>query len=246
MNKIHTQLHRFHTQFKKECGAVPIIEATFLFPVVLVVLAFLLYIAFYIMQGVLIYNYTQQAAVAASREVSLPGYEVLYDVTGGLQTSADFAAAPEDAGSVNGVMEVHEPYRYWNPGVLSQSKKNTVGNDLQSLLGATSLLTGNSPDCKIGAKNHVLTQKITVQVEKKVDAMPVLEMIGVTGALDMNISTTAVVSDPAEFIRNTDMIFDLANYVFNDLKIGDSNQSIGARIGAFTDRIKHAVGITGK
>lgn len=60
---------------KDEKGAVPIVEATFIFPIVFFCMFFLIYIGMYILQSVLIYTQTQKVASIVSKSMAVTGYE---------------------------------------------------------------------------------------------------------------------------------------------------------------------------
>ena len=66
-------------KMKSENGAASIIEMTLIFPLVIMILIFLIYLGAYIYDNVTIYNNSQMIAVAVSREVQVPGYEKFYE-----------------------------------------------------------------------------------------------------------------------------------------------------------------------
>ncbi|MCL1791806.1 MAG: pilus assembly protein [Peptococcaceae bacterium] len=228
------------TQLKKEHGAVQVVEAAYIFPLVFLVLAFLIYLAFYIMQGILIYSYAQQTAVAASRTVSLPGYKNLYP-TGSLSTKIDFAPVsdPTELGRVNALMQVHEPYRYFNPGVITGDSRNFTQDGLKNLINQTSLLSGSSLDCDVTGSNLILTQRVNVSVTKKIATPPFFQASGLNSAMDINISATAVVGDTAEFMRNTDMVFELKDYALDNIHI--NGESLNEQITKYKEKLNHAL-----
>lgn len=54
---------------------MPIVEATFIFPIVFFCMFFLIYIGMYILQSVLIYTQTQKVASIVSKSMAVTGYE---------------------------------------------------------------------------------------------------------------------------------------------------------------------------
>lgn len=223
---------------KDESGASSIIEMTLIFPLVLFVMGFLIYMGSYIMQGVTIYNNAQRIAVAASREAGLPGYLKLYG-SAGVMGKADFNVAEDvvpDRGVINEFMAEHDPYRYWGNGFLDESDESSLEESLERLVASSSFLAPSTVTCEIDTENNILNQLVKVNVVKYIAAPQFVRTLGVTDNIDINITVTAVVSDPAEFVRNTDMVFDLVDYLMNDLKIGSSNQTINERIAIYKQK----------
>lgn len=214
-------------KLKSEDGASQVVEMTLVFPIVLMVMAFLIYLGSYVMQSIVIYNDAQRVAVAAAREAGLPGYSQLYQGTG-VTTKADFnwPVGMEPARKlVNAMMEQHEPYRYVGNGFLNQSEKNTLETNLENLIGNSSFLAASSVDCTITTANNLLSQQVQVHVIKHISTPSFLKYFGIMDDISIDLTATAIVGDPAEFVRNTDMVFDMVDYVFKNLKIGGSTLS---------------------
>lgn len=62
----------------RECGAATIIEMTLIFPLVLVTVVTLFVAGLYILHSVTAYSAAQSIAVAAAREIQMPGYTEFY------------------------------------------------------------------------------------------------------------------------------------------------------------------------
>lgn len=225
-------------RIKKEDGAGMIIEMTLIFPLVVLVLGFLIYLGSYVMQGVSIYNDAQRIAVLASREAGLPGYDYFYE-DAGVTTKADFNWAEGSAPSislVNLFMNEHDPYRYWTSNMLDESEKGTLESMLEQLVSKNSFLSSTTVDCTITTSNYVLSQQVQVRIVKYINPPKFIQALGLASDVNIDVTATAVVGDPAEFVRNTDLVFDLADYVLNDMKIGSKNQSIGERIAIYEQK----------
>lgn len=223
---------------RNDTGAAQVIEMTLIFPLVLMVLGFLIFMGSYIMQGVEIYNDAQRIAVAASREVGAPGYSKLYG-TQGVTSYADFNWADgtqPDIALINEMMKEHKPYRYWGNELLSRDKKTSLENNLERLVRNSSFLAPSYVDCNIVPINNYLNQQVQVTVVKTVATPQFIRVLGLTNALDIKVTATAVVGDPAEFIRNTDMVFDMTEYLFDNLKIGKSNQTVNEKIAIYKQK----------
>lgn len=200
-------------KFKKDdTGASSVIEMTLIFPLVLFVMGFLIYMGSYVMQSVTIYNDAQRIAVAASREAGIPGYENLYQGAG-VTSKADFNWPDNSAPAIdviNALMSEHDPYRYWGSGFLDSSEISTLEINLERLVADNSFLASSNVDCTITTSNNILSQQVQVRVIKYISAPQLFQVLGLADNISIDVTATAVVGDPAEFIRNTDMVFDMS------------------------------------
>jgi len=229
----------------EEAGAATIIEMTLIFPLVLLVMTFLLYTGFYIMQSVVLYNDAQRIAMAAAREAAIPGYSHLYQDKG-VTSVADFEQTPPtDRASIGTVMKVHRLYRYWGNGFLPNEDKRRLEENMVKLAQDSAFVVGGDVRCTITPSNHFLNQQIQVRVVKEIEVPDLLEAIGVADDLNIDVTATAVVSDPAEFIRNSNMVFDLAEYAFNNLKIGKDGQTMSQKVTIYKQKFTDVAGKLG-
>ena len=225
-------------KIKNDTGASPIIEMTLIFPLVLFVMGFLIYMGSYVMQSVTIYNDAQRIAVAASREAGIPGYKNLYEGTG-VTSKADFNWPDNSAPAIkviNALMREHKPYRYWGNRFLDSSEKSALENNLERLVANTSFLASSNVDCTITTTNNILSQQVQVRVVKYISAPRLFQALGLANTISIDVTATAVVGDPAEFIRNTDMVFDLTEYMMGNVKFGSSGQTINERIAIYKQK----------
>lgn len=226
-------------QFTREdSGAAQVIEMTLIFPLVLFVMGFLIYLGSYVLQCVIIYNDAQRIAVAASREAAIPGYEKLYEGLG-VTSRADFNWPDNSAPNIeiiNALMKEHAPYRYWSTKFLTSSEKSTLEENLERLVAQNSFLAPSDVECTITTSNNILNQKVQVRVIKYISAPRIMQILGLTDNINIDVTATAVVGDPAEFIRNTNMVFDLTDYLLDNLKIGKDGQTVNEKIAMYKQK----------
>ena len=99
-------------KWNSESGSAQIIEMTLIFPIVLFVLGFLIYVGSYVLQSTAMYTEAQKIAVIAAREGQMPGYENFFAGTG-ITTKTDFDWSDgymPGKDIINEVMKVHDPY----------------------------------------------------------------------------------------------------------------------------------------
>ena len=224
--------------FTDEKGSVQVIEMTLLFPFALLCIFFLIYLCVYILQGISIYNAAQRIAVAAARETSFPGYGQLYGGQG-VTARTDFnweEGYALETNVINKIMEEHNPYRYWGNNFLGEGKKEILERNLEKMINDSSFLTSSNVDCTITTTNNILNQQVEVHVVKYISLPRIIRYLGLNDNVSIDVTATAVVGDSAEFIRNTDMVLDLTDYIFTNLKIGKSGQTINEKISIYKQK----------
>lgn len=213
-------------------GSAQIIEMTVIFPFVLICVFFLVYLCSYILQGIAIYNSAQRIAMAAAREAAFPGYGELCEGEG-ITTTTDFnwenGYAPA-INIINKIMKVHAPYRYWGNNFLGEGKKEKLEKNLMKLINNNSFFPLSNVNCTILTSNNILNQRIEVRVIKRISLPKIVNCFGLMDNISIDVTAAAIVGDTAELIRNTDMVLDLTDYIFSNLKIGKSGQTINEKI----------------
>lgn len=235
-------------KIKNECGSVQVVEMTLIFPLVIILLGFLIYAACYIMQGVMMYNDAQRIAMVASRQAAIPGYSSLYNSSNGLTSKADFdwgMGVSINKTTVDTVMSEKRPYRYFMlNNFIPADEVDSLESNLERLVESGSFLASSSVNCTITPINYFVCQLIEVNVVKEIDLPPIMEYIGLQSGLNIDVTVRATVTDPAEFVRNTDMVFDLATFLSEKINIG--GESVAVKIKKFkakVNSIKEKIGL---
>lgn len=175
---------------KKEKGAVEIVEAAFVFPIVIFVVIILIFF------GNMLY---QQSKVDA---IAVEGAEFL---------AAQYAhpiLQKENIPTNSTEVDV-KPYRYLLGDAEAEEAAKEYINDLLDKTG-TGLFSGmgiNNPRVICEVKNYVVYQKACVQIEYNIELLPMRLIDGVE-LFKYSNATATTATDSAEFIRNVDMILD--------------------------------------
>ena len=237
-------MKRIFARLREERGAVQVIEMTLILPIVFFIMGFLLYTGNYIMQSVVMYNDAQVIAVAAGRAIGFPGYSQFMGYREGgssnpsnVTVNVDFPSNSNLSSVVKTVMQLRAPYRYWQSGnnLIKSSERIYLENYLQAMIAKTSFLGGGKVDCVITPVQNVVTQKVRVEVSKKVEMPGLLRMLPVRNFMEIKVTATAVASDPAEMIRNTEMVLDYADEFLTETKTG---QQILDNITGYVTKLK--------
>lgn len=235
----------------EESGAVLVVEMTMVFPIVLLVMTFLIYLTSYTLQGIMIDSYARKIAVTATRFAAMPGYEKLYygaTGTGGghIPPQTDFAdtsGAEPSLDLVNAIMNEHDPYRYFGNSFLSGTEIANLVSDLENLVNTGSFLNVTNVSCSVSTQNYVLTQRVVVEVTQTVEVPGFVRALGIQDALTNTVSVYATIGDAPDFVRTTDMVFDMTQFLLDNLKIG--GVSISDKISTFKKKISDAFSTLG-
>lgn len=240
MNKRFNYLHR-------EEGA-ELIEAALIYPLVLLVLAGLLYMGLFILQYMTVGAHAQKVALLAAREVAYPGYISLISEENVNNAAVELAlddyskAASGKKGDTNGTVitfpvkayEVHaRAYRYWSDDPLRSTFTETNTSHASSQYDACSLLEGIMRDMAdknsiligkepanvtITCKNVIVAQYVTVDVKQNLMNSQLLRVLGVEQPY-VHVSAVSAANDTDEFIRNTDLVCDALKMIAKKLHI---------------------------
>ena len=177
---------------KSEKG-LAVVEATIVFPIVFLVIFFLLYVGNAYMQKCRIDYFVTQAAVEGAALCANPFLDKVSD------------------NKLPGINDKIQPYRYLFGGmsdIESETAKEVRGKMKKMGSGLFSGMTPNSVNVTVDYKNMFLYSTFSVNVEYKI-YVPV-RMLGERDffSLDMSSRAEMPVSDAPEFIRNVNTIED--------------------------------------
>lgn len=217
-----------------DSGAVQVIEASLIFPIVFLVVGFLIYLGSYTLQRISMYNHAQKIAVITSRELSFPGYEVL----GAEKSSnADFnwteGTKPSKA-NIESIMNQRRPYRYL---ISEKPRSEEMQKALTDMVNRVSYISKSDVSCKVSSKKKIMNTYIVVEVTKPVKMPVVMELLGIKDVLDINVKATAIVTDTSEFIRNVDTAYDLTNEIFERFGFNDKIESCMSKINGALEKL---------
>lgn len=181
--------------FKSENGAVMIVEAAFVFPVMFFVLFFLIYFGnMYVVKSA-ISRYTSTCAIKGAEYYSNPWVKTV--------TEAGGNAVPTENGDV-------QPYRHI---FSSKAIQNDIKDELQKKIesyggGFFNNMEPENLSCKVTYKNYIMYSTFTAETKYTL-TFPLI-FIGEKEAMSIDFSSyeTVTITDGSEFVRNTDMAID--------------------------------------
>lgn len=223
----------------REDGA-ELVEAAFIYPLVLLVISGLIYTGLFILQYMTVGAYAQKAALLAAREVAYPGYISLIDADNVSNSAIEIAlddyskSVSSDENKANGQIinfptaayDVHaRAYRYWKKDPLEcgaledYQAKSILENILSAMVNQNAILVGKvDADITITCRNVIVAQYVTVDVEQDLVNNQLLRALGVKNP-SVHVSAVASANDTDEFIRNTDLVCDALEMIAKKLNI---------------------------
>lgn len=212
---------------KSESGEV-IVEATFIFPIMFIILFILIYMgnAFYL-RSQIDSVVTEQAIRGAS-----------YCADPLLQYIRENDSVP----GLNSTAADADPYRYIFGGMdgieddIRDSVKKEILNNIKSLFGNMDPKIVTPSDKIAKFNNYVLYSTFSVEVEYVIE-FPI-RLLGEDSPIALKISSRAEspVNDTAEFIRNTDMVVDMFQGTGIGQKISDMFGKIKEFMNSFAEK----------
>lgn len=189
--KIQAGVH----SLKSENGAVMIVEAAFVFPIMFFVLFFLIYFGnMYVIKSA-ISRYTSVCAIKGAEYYSNPWVKRVTE-TGG-------DAVPTENKDV-------QPYRHiFSSKTIQNEMKDELQKKIESYGGGFfNNMEPSDISCHVTYKNYVMYSTFTAETKFKL-TFPLI-FIGEKEAMSIDFSTyeTVTITDGSEFVRNTDMAID--------------------------------------
>ncbi|MDD4492772.1 MAG: pilus assembly protein [Eubacteriales bacterium] len=203
----------------KDNNGMVIIEATFVFPVMFIILFFLIYM------GNAYYEKAQIESIVVEKSIA----------------GANYCADPmletiKETGAIPALNELKtEPYRYIFGGmndIESKINKEVIeaieGKSMSAFTNMKPKIKTKSSDIS-AFNNYVVYSTFSVEVEYVIE-FPI-KFLGADSPPILKICSCseAPVDDTAEFIRNTDMVIDL----FHGTKVGQSISDVFGKINDF-------------
>lgn len=139
-------------------------------------------------------------------------------------------------------------YRYFYPDpIAGNSDIESINSSLTSLIDNLSIISGGGVTCDINAKNYFINQTVSVTIKREGAIPEVFSYIGMDGvSSDITVTATAASCDGAEFVRNTDMVYDFVTFLSDRLHISDKISYLKEKVqGVFQEDAKEAANAAG-
>lgn len=215
-------------RLESERGAVTFVEAAIAYPIVIVLVAFVLYLGFYLMQNAILLSRAYEVATIAGRCAAHPGYYNLgadidqYDFT-------ELPSQPQISATMEDYALLTDAYRYWVNTLGDADEINALEVAYRNLATSSGFLGGNV-NCDISIKRSGISHYVTVTITGAPDMPGMFKVIGLEDIINYNIVARAPVMDSSEFVRNTDLVVDFTSFLMEKFQVGDKFDVFFSRI----------------
>ena len=180
-----------------ERGSAQIIEMAIVLPVCFAFCAALLFGGLFALDRFICEENAERILSAASRELTLPGSELLSEGDSG---TADIV-------TVYRAFSVERPYRYLTP--VKRESLDRVARKIEKTVSSSSVCSA-SCRCTVSAERRLCGYLLRAKIERKI---VIGSFLGFALPLNSTVDVSAVSFDNPESVRNTRLITDAAGYL---------------------------------
>lgn len=200
-------------------GAI-MVEAAIYFPITIAIVMAVLYLGLFKMQESYFFFQVERAASELARETAYPGYENFGDEFPLKGNQLDFAwEEPREE-------DVHSYYSAYN-GKISQIYRWGLKEDIQQRVRAyqealcknSAILSLGKTKAAVRINNEFLSKSVEARVWFELPTPGILRFIGVHDTITIYAGAYQPVINTTDFVRNTDLAFDMSNFLLKKLNI---------------------------
>lgn len=196
-------------RFARDIRGDAVVEATILFPIMTMIFAVLVLLAIYLPSQALLQQSTQYAATALATEIS--DTWLTFDAENmSYRWETDKRSLPNVFESL---FISHRGRIYENGPKITEAMES---RNLSARTGELLVISRLS--------NAIIYKEITVEAYKTYRMPVTLTFVGFPKEIVLSASSTSVVQNADEFIRNVDIAADFANFVIEKFELGDITQ----------------------
>lgn len=229
-------IKKFFTKIKpfdSEKGAI-VAEASFIMPVVIVVIFILIYLALIQIQQSIMQIYAQEMARKICNMSTFTGYERFYQEA--YKEENKKLGLPEEYEPSFQVLEEvyskHDPYRYL--GGIYLNEHNNYKCELSETVEKSMYFNG-VVDTDIDVAFENLSTVIKVRVSYNFELPRFIAIVGINPNILIKSEAIIYANDTAEFIRNTDLAFDLFDYFLKKYHLDKKINTFYKKIKGFSE-----------
>ena len=211
------------SSFSTDTNGDAIVEATILFPIMIMIFAALVLLAAYLPNRAALQRATQYAATAIATENG--DAWLRYDDS---SLSYYWEENKED------IDNVYVSLFSGTGDIQAKGEDIVIGVDNRLISVKSGTLTVN---CQI--VNRLIYKEVVVTAVREISSPVNLSFIGFPSIIEITVTSTAVIQNGDEFIRNTDLASDFVNYIFEEFEL----TSVTDGITDYWDKAKSFLGL---
>ena len=212
---------------KDKRNAYAVVEATIIFPIIIMIFAGIVLLSMYLPTRALLQRATQYAATAIATETS--DTWLFYDFNG---MHYSWAESRSDLSNV-----------YVSLISSFKSTNRDDADDAERIVSAVVKSGVSTAPGKLQVEytvvNHIVYKEIIVTATKRIPSPVRMPMVGFPEEIPITVSSTAVVTNGDEFVRNIDIAADLAGFLAEKTGLDD----LFGKVGEFFDKVYNFLGI---
>ncbi len=210
----------------KENGFV-MVEAIFYLPLVIATVVFLIYIALLKFQEAAFIYAIERTAQFGANEVAYAGYDVFSD---DIPLSVNFDW--KSGSPLDNKKNVEEYYKAKHSNILrlyheifgsTWVSAKEISSEYDAVVKNAAILSvADGADYSVAIKRGLLSTYVIVSVNYKFDTPGILQYLGLNKRYTYSRAACSVAINPAGFVRNVDLVVDVANIIAAKLDIDTS------------------------
>lgn len=208
-------------EFLKENKAMVVVEATLLFPIVIMILFALILLTIYLPTRAVLQNATQQAATAIA--ISKSDAWIDYDAS-----SASYVAVTDKD-------DLDNVYIALIKGVFASEESDAT--EIVTTIVENSIVSQNGTlEVEYGLVNYVLYKEVVVTATKTIPTGVNLSFIGFPNELEIKVTSCATVQDGDELVRDIDLVIKVLTALDEKYNISEKFSGItevGSKVSGF-------------
>ena len=206
---------------RKDTSGDAIVEAAILFPIMIMIFAGLVLLSVYLPTRAALQRATQYTATALSTELS--DSWLFYD----MGTFEYYWKSDKDS--------LRNVYSAMFAG-MEDAQANAEEITLNADGRLASYKSGEfTAECHVN--NLIIYKEVVVTARRIIKAPVDLSFVGFPAVIEITVTSTAVIQDGDEFIRNVDLVVDFADFIAGKLGLDNAGDSIGSLGGRFRSLI---------
>lgn len=202
---------------KEEKGAM-IVEASFIFPLVILTVMTLLYMGLFKLQESAFLSEVQMVAIKADYHVASPGYQAFgeWDVT-----KTDLSASPSDAQIKAYYKGYHDKLTVLYRELFGSSwaDEDMLNSKAKQLVERMSIFAGMNNLIKeeVTVKRQFLSNSIEVKTYMNIPMPGIMRALGLQGSINIQQGAKTVSMNATDFVRSVDLACDAVDAVCKEL-----------------------------
>lgn len=208
----------------KDKNGYAVVEAAILFPIIIMIFASLVLLAIYLPSRAVLQRATQYAATAIATERS--------------DTWVSFDPSGMRYGWLNSRSELDNVYTSLFRSVLNNGRRDEADEARQIVSNVERqgfFKPAGSLDVEFGVVNYVLYKEVVVTATRTIPSPVDLSLIGFPNEIPIRVTSTAVVQNGDEFVRNIDLAVDFVEYLDERYELSEVFRGVSELCNTFNE-----------